>query len=94
MTTTRDNPEMWRYDTFCNQAYDYEGERIIYSLRSGETHYLNFCATEILKLLSAKPTTIKSLEKGLKKSPYPAPLTEEIQNIINHLHEHGIVEQI
>ena len=37
-------------------------EYLVYNCRSGETHFLNATAAEVLKLLQAEPSTPRALE--------------------------------
>ncbi len=83
---------MWHAPALGRLSRAWQDEQIVYLPRSGETHYLNPSATDILARLSLAPASTESLHQSLVQSRDPAPSAEEVRSIISRLCERGLIE--
>ncbi|MBK1617408.1 hypothetical protein CKO42_02840 [Lamprobacter modestohalophilus] len=85
---------MWHTCTSNRSVCAWQDEQIVFFPRSGETHYLNHCASSILERLDLEHMSTESLHRSLKDSRSQAPSLDEVRSILNRFNEHGLVEDI
>lgn len=75
--------------------YDTEGGRLVFDLRSRQTHLLSDNAAEILTLLRQAPGTLDSLAASFELDPQDhdkTPLIDRLDEILRELDTAGLVE--
>jgi hypothetical protein len=84
----------WRTNTTARKIRAWQFEQIVFFPPSGETHYLNPCAAAILESVGLEAASTEKIHQGLNISPCSSASMDEVQSILEHLHERGLVEDI
>lgn len=96
-----DHLQLWQglaIDSLLVQDLDATGECVAYSERSGQTHFLNSLAVELIALLSQGPmpfgSLVEKVEEVLDSDAAPPQVLPWVRQTLEQLQSAGLVEPI